>query len=142
MEQAILPALAIVTAAQDTGQTPTEALADALPLLANASALTMPCREMCEAVVRTCACQKELTFGELVSAWLRGGAGLSGGVPVPRHFLSAVFSRLAAKPLCSLFAPADTPGFVGHCDTGMPRTCSDGDRWGACTSLTKQLCHC
>ena len=142
VEQAVLPALAIVTAAEDNGQSPTEALADALPLLANASALTMPCREMCEAVVRTCACAQELTFGELVGAWARGGGagGLSGGVPVPRHFLSAVFARLAAKPLCSLFAPGDTPGFVGHCDAAMASTCSNGDRW-ACMRLASRALY-
>lgn len=54
VETAVLPALAVMTAAQDEGRTQVEALGEAIPLLVNASALTLPCREMCEAVVQTC----------------------------------------------------------------------------------------
>ena len=54
MEVAVLPALALITEAEDVGRSRMDALGDALPLLLNATALTMPCREMCEAVVQTC----------------------------------------------------------------------------------------
>ena len=45
-----------------------QALGKATPRLANAMALSMPCREMCEAVMSTCSCGKENTFGELLQA--------------------------------------------------------------------------
>ena len=35
------------------------ALAAAVPVLLNTSALTMPCREMCEAVISTCSCSRD-----------------------------------------------------------------------------------
>ena len=54
VEVAILPALAVMTEAEDMGRSQMDAMGDAIPLLLNATALTMPCREMCEAVVQTC----------------------------------------------------------------------------------------
>lgn len=73
------------------------------------------------------SCKRELTFGELLSAWLKSGSTLS-RAPIPHGLLSEVFARIAAKPLCSLYAPADAPGFVGHCDTTLPKACSNPDR--------------
>lgn len=35
-----------------------------------ASALSMPCREMCEAVVSTCGCNSQRTLGSLLDAAL------------------------------------------------------------------------
>ena len=53
------PALVAVDNARDTGLSGMDALAAAVPVLLNRSALTMPCREMCEAIVSTCGCNKD-----------------------------------------------------------------------------------
>jgi len=52
----------------DNGKNQLAALGAATPLLANAMALSMPCREMCEAVMSSCSCGKERTFGELLQS--------------------------------------------------------------------------
>ena len=75
-----------------------------------------------------CSCKRELTFGELVDAWLKAGSPLARSVP--RGFLSVALARVATKPLCSLYLPAAAPGFAGHCDAALPKACSDSDRLG------------
>ncbi len=59
VETSLLPALVAVDDARDAGLSGMEALAAAVPVLLNRSALTMPCREMCEAIVSTCGCNKD-----------------------------------------------------------------------------------
>ena len=59
MESSILPALVAVDTARNSGKTGINALAAAVPVLLNTSALTMPCREMCEAVISTCSCSRD-----------------------------------------------------------------------------------
>ena len=59
MESSILPALVAVDTARNSGKSGIDALAAAVPVLLNTSALTMPCREMCEAVISTCSCSKD-----------------------------------------------------------------------------------
>ncbi|BDA45605.1 hypothetical protein COCOBI_07-3920 [Coccomyxa sp. Obi] len=72
IERALLPAIAAIDTARDYGKTQLDALSDAVPLLLNASSLTMPCREMCEAIVSTCGCNKQTSFGRLLEAWMSG----------------------------------------------------------------------
>jgi len=55
-----------ISDAVDNGKNQLAALGAATPLLANAMALSMPCREMCEAVMSSCSCGKEKSFGELL----------------------------------------------------------------------------
>ncbi len=64
IERALLPAIAAIDNARDYGKTQLDALSEAVPLLLNASSLTMPCREMCEAVVATCGCNNDYSFGK------------------------------------------------------------------------------
>ena len=59
MESSILPALVAVDTARNNGKMGINALAAAVPVLLNTSALTMPCREMCEAVISTCSCSRD-----------------------------------------------------------------------------------
>lgn len=59
VEASILPALLAVDKARNGGLSGIDALAVAVPVLLNTSALTMPCREMCEAIVSTCGCNKD-----------------------------------------------------------------------------------
>ena len=57
-----------ISDAVDKGKNQLAALGEATPLLANAMALSMPCREMCDAVMSSCSCGKEKTFGELLQS--------------------------------------------------------------------------
>ena len=57
-----------ITDAVDSGKSQLAALGAATPLLADAMALSMPCREMCDAVMSSCSCGKESTFGALLQA--------------------------------------------------------------------------
>ena len=59
VETSILPALVAVDKARDSGLSGINALAAAVPVILNTSALTMPCREMCESIVSTCGCNKD-----------------------------------------------------------------------------------
>ncbi len=67
-----------------------------------------------------------MTFGALVDAWLKANSALAQSIP--RGFLSVALARIAQRPLCSLYMPSDAPGFAGHCDTSLPKTCTDSDR--------------
>ena len=57
-----------ISDAVDKGKNQLAALGAATPLLADAMALSMPCREMCDAVMSSCSCGKERTFGELLQS--------------------------------------------------------------------------
>ena len=57
-----------ISDAVDKGKNQLAALGAATPLLADAMALSMPCREMCEAVMASCSCGMENTFGELLQS--------------------------------------------------------------------------
>ena len=57
-----------VSSALDKGENAVEALAEVVPELADAMALSLPCREMCQAVVNSCSCGKERTFGDILQA--------------------------------------------------------------------------
>lgn len=59
VETSLLPALVAVDNARDAGLSGMDALAAAVPVLLNTSALTMPCREMCDSIVSTCGCNKD-----------------------------------------------------------------------------------
>lgn len=49
------------------GKAPGEALASVVPQLLDQLALTLPCREQCEATVDSCSCaDHELTLGEVL----------------------------------------------------------------------------
>jgi hypothetical protein len=55
---------------EDKGKTKVGSLAEALPSLQQAMALSLPCREMCEAVQASCGCGQARTFGELLDAYV------------------------------------------------------------------------
>ena len=129
VERALLPAIAAIDSARDYGKTQLDALSDAVPLLLNASSLTMPCREMCEAIVSTCGCNKQTSFGKLLEAWMSGTSKFPAGRnALPAGFAAGAFSKLYNLPLCSLFSPSTAKGFTGHCQV-LPKTCSDPQLW-------------
>lgn len=129
VERALLPAIAAIDSARDYGRTQLDALADVVPMLLNASSLTMPCREMCEAVVRTCGCNNAYNFGKLLDAWMASGNKLSERrSALPVGFEAGAFRKLYDMPLCSLFSPSSAGGFSGHCEI-LPKTCSDEQKW-------------
>ena len=45
-----------------------------MPRLLAATDLSMPCSQMCEALVSTCGCKTELKFGPLLDTYLASGA--------------------------------------------------------------------
>ncbi|KAK9839741.1 hypothetical protein WJX84_000691, partial [Apatococcus fuscideae] len=129
VEGAVLPAISTVLTASDNGRTPLDALSEAVPSLLQASNLALPCREMCEAVVGTCSCNKERSFGDLlekVDAAI--GSSSSSLPPIPKGFTRQLFGGLYSKPLCSLYAPSNATGFTGHCDT-LPQQCTYPQKW-------------
>ncbi|CAL5220141.1 g2099 [Coccomyxa viridis] len=126
VETSLLPALVAVDDARDAGLSGMEALAAAVPVLLNRSALTMPCREMCEAIVSTCGCNKDYSFGRLLDAWsARQAQGSSG---MASSFAAAMFSKIYTRPLCSVFASSTEPGFTGPCEA-LQSTCEDEAVW-------------
>lgn len=145
VEGAILPALAKVSAAKDHEKDIFDSLADAVPDLADALALSLPCREMCEATVSTCSCApRQATFGQLLDQLvdrLDDGDILG---KLPEEFSRAVFGQLHERPVCELFAWSNTTGFSGACEQ-LPASCSldkawcDGSSGGAHTEAFQQL---
>ena len=109
--------------AQEAGRTPMEALSAAVPQLLAATDLSLPCSQMCEAVVSSCGCKTELRFGPLLDAYLAAGT-----LAVPRGFTAQMFGQLYSSPICSLYGNTSAPGFAGHCDP-LPQTCKDPQRW-------------
>lgn len=124
----ILPAMQKATEASDRGKGTESAISAALPELLDAVSLSMPCREMCESVMATCACGDEpghkfQTFGQLIEEVLSGYESRGGALArVPAGFKSALFGRVWDRPLCSLFSWRNATDFAGTCDT-LPSTC-------------------
>jgi hypothetical protein len=126
VEGQLLPSIQKVVSAEERGQTNIEALAEVLPTLFQSQALALPCREMCEAVMSTCGCNKDRKFGDLLDHM--AGDIQATGQEVPEGFTRQLFGALYDQPLCSLYARKDTPGFAGHCDA-LPTVCTDEDKW-------------
>lgn len=125
---AILPAMQKATDASDRGKGAEAALSAALPELLDAVSLSMPCREMCESVMATCACGDEAghrfqTFGQLMEEVLAGADARGSPLArVPKGFKTALFGRVWNRPLCSLFAWRNATDFAGTCEE-LPSTC-------------------
>lgn len=129
VEKAILPALAAVVQAREDGETHADALSRAMPILLAAFGLAMPCREMCEAVVTSCNCNNDYTFGKLLKAWLDSAKSSSGSAqPLSTDSAASILSNFYDKPLCSMFASRAKAGFSGHC-YDLPTACSNPDQW-------------
>eukprot|EP00884_Botryococcus_braunii_P013043 jgi/Botrbrau1/2173/Bobra.101_2s0013.2 len=127
VEQTILPAISKMLTAEDTGKTKVLSLAEALPSLQQAMALSLPCREMCLAIQSSCGCGKVRTFGELLDTYVHATGFQK---HLPQGFTEAVFGELFHKPLCDLFQPSNAAGFVGHClANNMSSTCKDEKKW-------------
>ena len=47
---------------------------------------------------------------------------------IPPGLSKLIFGELLERPLCSLFASSNTPGFSGHCD-GLLTQCSNEKHW-------------
>jgi hypothetical protein len=60
-----------VLSAEDEGKPKVASIAEALPSLQQAMALSLPCREMCEAIVATCGCGQQRSFGELLDKYIQ-----------------------------------------------------------------------
>ncbi|KAK9829899.1 hypothetical protein WJX72_008541 [[Myrmecia] bisecta] len=125
VETAILPAIAQVVNAEADEASQIEALSSAVPMLLKAMSLSLPCREMCEAVVNTCSCKKDRTFGELLDKIV---AKHTDAEAIPPGFTQQLFGPVYDQPLCSLYASKTDEGFAGHC-MDLAATCSDEARW-------------
>eukprot|EP00891_Asterochloris_glomerata_P008782 jgi/Astpho2/8782/Aster-05338 len=110
--------------------------------MADAMSLAWPCREMCEAVIDSCGCGEQSTFGDLLSGVVAGidRAHCSRCCPqatddrIPADFSVQMFGGIANQPLCSLYSPSSAPGFVGFCATPEVTTCTDAGKWCAGTN--------
>lgn len=85
----------------------------------------LPCREMCDAVVNTCGCGKQKTFGDIVASLVPGGSS-AGAVAAP--LLSALEDAWRDKGVCELFAYRGEHGFQGHC-VDLKSSCHRHDEW-------------
>lgn len=47
---------------------------------------------------------------------------------LPEGFSQQIFGSVYDQPLCSLYAPGDTEGFAGRCDS-LPTHCSRNTTW-------------
>ncbi|DBB04962.1 hypothetical protein WJX82_002727 [Trebouxia sp. C0006] len=121
----LLPAVAQAVSAEQNGLTQNEALSSVMPQLLQASSLSLPCREMCEAVMSTCSCSQERTLGSLLQKVMDG---LLPGQQLPEGFSQQIFGSVYDEPLCSLYAPSGTEGFTGRCET-LPTHCSRNASW-------------
>ena len=92
IENTILPMITKVTQAQQQGASAAAALAPVVPELLQASSLSMPCREMCEAVVSSCSCDQEQHFGPLLEAFINNQ--LQWGVHVPPTLTMQLFGSV------------------------------------------------
>uniref|UniRef100_A0A7S0R6S6 FZ domain-containing protein n=1 Tax=Pyramimonas obovata TaxID=1411642 RepID=A0A7S0R6S6_9CHLO len=108
-----------------------QALTEAMPGVLNALSLSMPCREMCKAVLDTCDCGSSHTFGYLVDS-LRKKQDANLAV-LPPEVQESVFNNLWDVEICDLYTPSTDPNFSGHCtaESKYPQTscrwCGDQD---------------
>lgn len=95
-------------------------------------ALGLPCREMCARAVNACDCGGSTGgasggddgpgFGEMVMR-ARADRLDDSGMGLAQEM--QIFESLYDVPVCDLFYPRDTPGFIGQCNTPaeQPQSC-------------------
>jgi len=142
VELAILPAVTdLVVTAPNVGATPLDQIqkvAAAVPKVVKAISLSMPCREMCEDVIKTCNCGKSHTYGYLVTQ-LREQQAVdmdANLAMLPPEMADSMYSDIWDMEICDLYTPVADPDFSGHCnhkplDRKLPqescRWCGDED---------------
>ncbi|KAK9813568.1 hypothetical protein WJX73_007727 [Symbiochloris irregularis] len=127
IENTILPMITRVTQARQQGASAVAALAPVVPELLQATSLSMPCREMCEAVVSSCSCDREQHFGPLLEDFINNQ--LQSGMKVPQALTMQLFGSVYNLPICSLYGNASNPNFGGTCTHPASTTCEDRSRW-------------
>lgn len=85
--------------------------------------LVLPCREMCEAVVGTCSCGRQKTFGSVVSSLLPDHPLVQGS-----PLVKVVMAALEQQDICSVFAYRGERGFQGHC-MELAGSCHKQQEW-------------
>ena len=117
VEMVFLPLLEDVARAKQHGGDYQPAIERLLPRIANATGLVSPCKEYCAAVTASCACGRELLFGAAVDMLEKAQtANTASGLPqLPAGTFEQMFSQFRDTPLCDMYQPSGTPGFIGHC---------------------------
>lgn len=115
VEAHILPAMKVAVQRKQAGDTGAVAAAAAVPHLIQAVNKVWPCRNVCEAVMQSCGCGDEKSFGDLITLLQRRGSVVPFLEQVPPETLQSVLSSIWDTPLCQLYAEPDAPGFAGYC---------------------------
>lgn len=108
-----------------------QVITEAMPGVVKAMSLSMPCKEMCKAVIDTCDCGVSHTFGYLVNK-LRHEKDANLAV-LPPEVEETAFNDLWEVEICDLYTSSTDPDFAGHCsaDSKYPqrscRWCGDED---------------
>lgn len=128
VELVFLPLLRDVARAKQHDNDFQPAIERLMPRVLNATGLVSPCKEYCEAVTASCACGNNLKFGAVIEMLEK--AQLERTIEdlpqLPAGTFEKMFEQFNDRPLCDMYQPQDTRGFIGHCPT---------------SPLSKDTCH-
>ncbi|KAJ7567211.1 hypothetical protein O6H91_02G137000 [Diphasiastrum complanatum] len=91
------------------------ALQEATPRIFQALSLGLPCKKMCNALVKVCGCGHLPTFGEVMTKLQKHPvAEYSTNISVSTA--KVLFAKIWGIPICDFFVEETMPGFSGVCE--------------------------
>ena len=131
VEMVFLPLLRDVVEAKQKGGDFQPAIDRFLPRIANATGLVAPCKEYCEAITASCGCGQDLKFKRVIDMLEK--AQRDNSVPdlptLPAGTFEKMFGAFDETPLCDMYQPRDTPGFIRHCPSANAPLNEDACDW-------------
>lgn len=106
----ILPLISFITLEKSSA---TISLQQALPRIIQAASLGFPCKKMCRAVMDSCGCAQQPTFGEVIDA-IQVGGNLNATITMGLS-MKELCHLIWDKHVCDLFSEESFPGFSGPC---------------------------
>lgn len=106
----ILPLISSITSEKFSA---TISLQQALPHIIQAASIGFPCKKMCRAVMDSCGCAQQPTFGEVIDA-IQVGGNLNATITMGLS-TKELFHLIWDKHVCDLFSEESFPGFSGLC---------------------------
>lgn len=106
----ILPLISSIASEKSSA---TISLQQALPRIIQAASLGFPCKKMCRAIMDSCGCAQQPTFGEVIDA-IQVGGNLNATITMGLS-TKELFHLIWDKYVCDLFSEESFPGFSGLC---------------------------
>ena len=112
---------------------------DVVPQMVESMAIAWPCRELCEAVMDTCACGKKETFSKMLNKALAEKV-LQNAIPFNmENIFELVMPAMGQMTVCDAFLWQNHTAFTGTCNVQATEKCGWCDQGDDIPDLVAEL---